>query len=155
MSIEVIKTDSKNSDFLELINLLDENLNEINGQEQKLYDIHNKVDYITDVIVIYKDHVAVACGAFKEFDRNTAEVKRIFVRKENRRQGLAKLILSRLEELVQEKGYTNAVLETGRKQTEAIGLYQSTGYKVTPNYGPYEGKVNSVCMRKEFPCQRS
>ena len=38
-------------------------------------------------------------------------------------------------------------LETGRKQPEAIALYQKSGYRLTENYGQYVGVENSVCMR--------
>lgn len=148
MDIELLKTNSKSPDFIELIQLLDKDLDERYGELQKQYDKHNKVDYINDVIVIYKNKVPAACGAFKEYNKNSAEIKRIFVKKENRQQGLAKLIVSKLEELVKDKGYKYALLETGIKQHEAISLYKNMGYEVVANYEPYVGNTNSVCMKK-------
>ncbi|MDP4147233.1 MAG: GNAT family N-acetyltransferase [Bacillota bacterium] len=148
MSLEIIKTDSKNDDFVELIKLLDDDLNERYGELQKQYNKHNKIDYIKDVVVIYKDKVPVACGAFKEHDIDTIELKRIFVAAENRRQGLSKLIVSELEQLGRALGYKYAVLETGIKQHEAISLYKNAGYEVIENYEPYIGNANSVCMKK-------
>lgn len=148
MDIELLKTNSKNADFIELIQLLDKDLDERYGELQKQYDKLNKVDYINDVIVIYKSKAPAACGAFKEYNNNSAEIKRIFVKKENRQQGLAKLIVSKLEELVKDKGYKYALLETGIKQHEAISLYKNIGYEVIENYEPYVGNTNSVCMKK-------
>lgn len=148
MSLKVLKTDSKNSDFMKLIKLLDDDLNERYGELQKQYDKHNKVDYINNVIIIYKDNEPVACGAFKEHNTDTIELKRIFVIKENRGQGLSKLIISELEKLGISKGYKYALLETGIKQYEAINLYKNTGYEMIPNYEPYVGNRNSVCMKK-------
>lgn len=148
MDIELFKTNSKSASFIELIQLLDKDLGERYGELQKQYDKHNKVDYINDVILIYKNKVPVACGAFKEYNNNSAEIKRIFVKKENRQQGLAKLIVSKLEELVKDKGYKYALLETGIKQHEAISLYKNIGYEVIENYEPYVGNTNSVCMKK-------
>lgn len=58
------------------------------------------------------------------------------------------MLLRQLEELAASEGYRFAVLETGRKQPEAISLYQKAGYEIIPNYGPYEGNTNSVCMKK-------
>jgi GNAT superfamily N-acetyltransferase len=145
-----MKTDSKNTDFMKLIKLLDDTLNEQYGELQKQYDKHNKVDYINNVIIIYKDEVPVACGAFKEHNSDTIELKRIFVVKENRRQGLSKIVIDELEKLGRDKGYKNAVLETGIKQYEAINLYKSTGYEIIQNYGPYIGNANSVCMKKRL-----
>ncbi len=148
MDIELLITNSKSANFIELIQLLDKDLGERYGELQKKYDKYNKVDYINDVIVIYKNKVPAACGAFKEYNNNSAEIKRIFVKKENRQQGLAKLIVSKLEELVKDKGYKYALLETGIKQHEAISLYKNMGYEVIENYEPYVGNTNSVCMKK-------
>ncbi len=150
MVLNVIKTDSKNIDFIKLIKLLDEDLNERYGELQKQYDKHNKPEFIKDVIIIYKDDVPAACGALKEYDDDTIELKRIFVTKDNRRQGLSKLIVSRLEELGSSNGYKYAVLETGIKQIEAINLYKNTGYTIIENYGQYAENSNSVCMKKDL-----
>lgn len=150
MVLNVIKTDSKNIDFIKLIKLLDEDLNERYGELQKQYDKHNKLEFIKDVIIIYKDNVPAACGALKEYDADTIELKRIFVTKDNRRQGLSKLIVSRLEELGSSNGYKYVVLETGIKQIEAINLYKNTGYTIIENYGQYAENSNSVCMKKNL-----
>lgn len=148
MGFEIIRTDNKNADFNYLIKLLDESLNEINGESQKQFDKHNKVDHISEAVVIYNDKVPAACGAYKEFDVESAELKRIFVVKEARRKGLAKLVVRELEELARSKGYKFAILETGVKQKEAITLYRSMGYEAIQNFEPYIGSVDSVCMRK-------
>jgi putative acetyltransferase len=150
MDLEILETDSKNNDFIELIKLLDQDLCERYGELQKQYNKYNKVDYIDNVIVIYKDKVPVACGAFKEYDENSAEIKRVFVRKENRRQGLSKQIIRELEQLARDKNYKYAVLETGIKQNEAINLYRNAGYEIIQNYGVYTGNTNSICMRKDL-----
>lgn len=148
MDLEILKTDSRNVDFINLVKLLDADLEERYGKLQKQYERHNKLDTINDVIIIYKEKVAAACGAFKKFDADSVELKRIFVTKELRRQGLAKLIITELEVLARSKGYKYAVLETGIKQQEAINLYKSIGYNVICNYEPYKENPNSVCMKK-------
>lgn len=148
MGLEILRTDSQNLDFNMLIKLLDADLEERYGQLQKQYEKHNKVDYINDVVVIYKEKIPVACGAYKQYDSDTIELKRMFVIKEHRKQGLAKTIIKELEELAKSRGFKYAVLETGIKQHEAISLYKDIGYHITPNYGPYIGNSNSVCMRK-------
>lgn len=58
-------------------------------------------------------------------------------------------ILSELEKWAAESGYSSTVLETGKRQPEAINLYKKAGYKIIPNFGQYEGVENSVCMMKE------
>lgn len=150
MSIEVLRTDRENGDFARLIRLLDEDLVDRYGVLQKQFDPHNKVDTISDVVIIYKDEFPVACGAFKEYDTSAVELKRIFVVKEHRNQGFAKRLVKALEETAKEKGYKYAVLETGIGQPEAIGLYQKLGYERIQNYEPYAGNSYSVCMKKEL-----
>jgi putative acetyltransferase len=148
MDFSLIETDSLNPDFIKLTKLLDEDLESRYGGIQKQYDRLNSLEHINDVIVAYGQGVPVACGAFKEYDSGSVELKRIFVIKENRRQGLAKLILGKLEEAAKKKGYKTAVLETGVKQREAVSLYENHGYTVIENYGSYAGNDNSVCMKK-------
>ena len=148
MNQEIIKTDSKNIDFIMLISELDKDLRERNGEIQDQYDKHNKVDNINDVVIIYVDKKPVACGAFKEYNTETVELKRIFVLKSFRGQGLSKLLVSSLEEIAKTQGYKYAILETGRKHIEAISLYKRSGYTVTENYDPYIGMPDSVCMKK-------
>jgi len=150
MELNSLHADSSNTDFRKLIELLDMDLNKRYGEQQKQYDKHNKVDSINDVIVIYKDGLPAACGAFKEFDAKTAELKRMFVVQENRRQGLARMIIGKLEELAKDRGYQYMVLETGKKQIEAINLYKYCGYNIISNYGPYIDNDNSICMKKEL-----
>jgi ribosomal protein S18 acetylase RimI-like enzyme len=148
MDIELLITDNKNTDFIELTQLLDEDLWARYGDMQANYDKHNTIDYINEAIIIYKNKIPVACGAFKEYNPDSAEIKRIFVKKENRQQGLAKLIISKIEESIKKHGYKYSILETGQKQQEAISLYKNLGYEIIENYAPYVGDSNSVCMKK-------
>jgi GNAT superfamily N-acetyltransferase len=72
----------------------------------------------------------------------------MFVEKEWRRKGLSKIILNGLEQWAVEKGYVYAILETSIHFTTARRLYESSGYTIIPNYPPYEGLSESVCMHK-------
>ena len=150
MGVEVLRTDNENNDFIRLIRLLDEDLEERYGLLQKQFDIHNKVDRISDVVIVYKDGLPVACGAYKEYDSTSIELKRIFVKKEYRKQGLARLLVKALEDMAKKKGYRYAMLETGNGQPEAVGLYHKLGYENIQNYGPYAGNSYSICMKKEL-----
>jgi hypothetical protein len=61
---------------------------------------------------------------------------------------LSVIVLQALENWSLELGHPIAILETGKGQPEAIGLYNKSGYQVIDNYGPYIGFENSVCMKK-------
>src|SRR5690606_2342242 len=100
------------------------------------------------VLVAYENEMAIGCGAIKELEPDTMEVKRMYVIPEHRGKGIAGQILSALEEWAKELSFKKCVLETGKRQPEAIGLYKKYGYGIIPNYGQYAGIGNSVCFEK-------
>jgi GNAT superfamily N-acetyltransferase len=142
------RTDSTDSDFKKLVSLLDEELAKRDGEEHAFYDQFNKIESIKNVIVAYADLEPVAAGAFKKFSPTVVEIKRMFVTPDFRGKGIAFQILHKLEKWAAESGYSDCVLETGKKQPEAIALYKKSGYMIIPNYGQYKNVSNSVCMRK-------
>ena len=148
--INLVRTNSDNLDFRELIALLDQDLQIRDGVEHSFYAQFNKIDKIRYVVVAYTDEKAVGCGAIKEYEKGVAEIKRMFVLPEWRGRGVAKSILSELEAWANELNFSECILETGLKQPEAIGLYQKSGYETIPNYGQYSGVENSVCMKKSL-----
>jgi putative acetyltransferase len=102
------------------------------------------------VVVVFENEQAVACGAMKEFDAATMEIKRMFVPIERRGSGFASKVLQELESWAIELGYNRLVLETGDKMPEAIGLYKKSGFKVIPNYGQYIDVLTSICFEKDI-----
>ncbi|GAB3817012.1 GNAT family N-acetyltransferase [Pontibacter rugosus] len=146
--IELIRTDSDNADFRSLVVLLDQDLQEKDGDEHAFYAQYNKLDKIFHVLVAYQNNDPVGCGAIKQFTADTMEIKRMFVKESHRGEGIAVLILQDLETWAVELGYTSCILETGIKQQAAIKLYQKSGYTLIPNYGQYAGVENSLCMQK-------
>jgi len=85
-------------------------------------------------LLLLRDGEAVAGGAFKRYDAQTAELKRIWTRADLRRQGLARLVLAELEAQAQRQGYRRIYLTTGNRQPEAVGLYLSHGYRKLFNH---------------------
>jgi putative acetyltransferase len=146
--ITLLQTDSHHPDFIALVKCLDADLAIRDGADHAFYSQFNKIDTIKHVIVAFDDRHAVACGAIKEFDTTTAEIKRMYTKPAMRGQGVAALVLSALEAWAKELGYTRCILETGYKQPEALALYKKSGYSIIPNYGQYAGVVNSVCFAK-------
>ena len=147
---KLVRTNSDNADFRELVALLDADLAIRDGAEHSFYAQFNKVDAIRHVVVAYEGETAVGCGAFKEYESQTAEIKRMFVREEVRGRGIAGGVLAELETWAKESGYSQCILETGVKQPEAIRLYQKSGYEKMTSYGQYLNVANSVCMRKSI-----
>ena len=146
--MKTLRTTSENPDFQKLVKQLDDYLAVMDGEEHGFYDQYNKIDMLKNCVVIFDNDEAVACGAIKELDTKSMEVKRMFTLPEKRGKGLASAILRELETWSKELGYEKTVLETGKKQVEAVALYNKCGYKIVPNYGQYIGVANSVCFEK-------
>ena len=91
---------------------------------------------------------ALGCGALRAHDAFTGEVQRMFVTRSARRDGIARMLLARLEHEAREHGYRQLVLETGARQEPAIALYRSCGWRRIAPYPPYVGDSMSVCMGK-------
>ena len=148
--IKLARTDSKNSDFIKLVQQLDDDLAKRDGEEHDFYDQFNKLDQIKHTVVAYKNGIPLGCGAIKLFDTTQVEVKRMFVLPEARGQGIATNIIIELEKWAGELDFDKCILETGIRQPEAISLYEKRGYKVVPNYGQYIGVANSICFEKKL-----
>ena len=147
---ELIQTTSENQDFTNLVLLLDADLKIRDGEEHEFYAQINKTAILKNVIVCYESEIAVGCGAFREIDSQTVEIKRMFVLPDYRGKGIASKILSQLELWASRLNYAQTILETGINQPEAIALYKKSGYSITQNYGQYADMDNSVCMQKNL-----
>lgn len=145
-----IRTDSANPDFITLVTELDKELRIRDGDEHSFYQQYNKIVNIKYVIVAYDGDIPVGCGALKEYSAAAIEIKRMFVPSEKRGHGIASNVLRELEKWALELSYTKCILETGKKQPEAIALYKKSGYTLIPNYGQYKNIKNSVCFEKDL-----
>lgn len=148
--LHYLRTDSANQDFLDLVAGLDRHLAVINGAENDFFAQYNQVDLIRHVVVAYKGDLPVGCGAIKEYEPQVMEVKRMFVRPEERGQGIASGVLRELENWAREMRYSKCVLETADQLEAAIGLYKKSAYWIIPNYGQYAGVETSVCFEKRL-----
>jgi len=146
--IHLKRTDSLDVDFVALVKKLDAYLAEVDGDDHSFYDQFNKLDAIKNVVVAYKDGIAVGCGAMKELRPQTMEIKRMYTDPAHRGEGIASFILKELETWAVELQYELCVLETGIRQAEAIRLYHKLGYEPIANYGQYAGVATSLCFEK-------
>lgn len=147
---KLVRTDSSNQDFVNLVKLLDAELALRDGDEHSFYNQFNSISQIKFALLAYKDNKPVGCGAIKEFSQDAMEIKRMFMLPGFRGQGYAALILKGLEQWAVELGYSKCILETGRKQPEAIQLYRKNAYRQISNYGQYLGIENSLCFEKKL-----
>lgn len=145
--ITIKRTTSDNTDFKFLTQEFDHYLVDIDGDEKDFFAQYNQI-YLEHVVVYYENDKALGCGAFKEYKPNVAELKRMYVLPESRGKGVATSIITELENWMLSLGYTTCILETANKLENAISLYTTFGYQITPNYGQYIGIESSICMSK-------
>jgi len=147
--LRILRTDGANADFIKLVKLLDADLATRDGREHDFYAQFNKIDQLHHVVLAYESDMPVGCGAMKVFEKDSMEIKRMYVLPECRKKGIAARVLLELEQWASELFFNRCVLETGKKQPEAIALYMKNGYTTIANYGQYIGVDNSVCFEKK------
>ena len=148
--VTIKRSNSKNFDFIKLVKLLDAALKIRDGDDHDFYAQFNGIENLPYVILAYLDNTPIGCGAIKEYNATTMEVKRMYVAPSKRGKGIASKILKELEKWALEQNYSSCILETGLRQPEAIALYKKNGYLSIPNYGQYKTIANSVCFLKKL-----
>jgi GNAT superfamily N-acetyltransferase len=105
----------------------------------------------------YRDEHPVATGAWRFRDDVTrlgssraAEVKRMYVAPSARRRGLARLMLTHLEDDARAAGADVMILETGTAQPEAMALYEAAGYEPVEPFGHYRGQPLNRCYGRRL-----
>jgi len=150
--MKLIRTTSDNSDFEKLVVQLDAYLAVLDGEDHAFYSQFNKSSLLKNALIVYENEneIPIAIGAYKEYDAETAEMKRMFTLPEYRGKGIATKVLTELETWAKEENYKTSLLETGHLQKDAIYLYQKLGYKIIENFGQYQGVETSICMKKNI-----
>lgn len=131
---------------------------ELDRLQQSLYpDESNHLEPVGDLagpayrfLGVYVDQTLVACGAVRVVDRSYGELKRMYVTPDQRRRGVAKVLLKALEIHVQSLGIDTVRLETGIHQHEALSFYAVNGYRRVAPFGPYRTDPLSVFMEKRL-----
>jgi GNAT superfamily N-acetyltransferase len=142
------RAENTHPDFVKLVGLLDAELAERDGEDHAFYNQYNGMDGLDFCMLVYSGETAVGCGAMKRFSADHLEIKRMYTLGEWRGKGIAGKVLRGLEDWAREIKVKACVLETGKRQPEAIALYESKNYQRIANFGPYIGIENSVCFEK-------
>ena len=89
----------------------------------------------------------VGMTAVRRVDTQTAEIKRMRVATDLRRQGLGQRLLSAAETYCREQGYRRIVLDTPNTQVAAIALYEKNDYRIVDRRTI--GGVNVLYLAKD------
>jgi putative acetyltransferase len=153
--LELKHTDRDDPSFLALVELLDRELWARYPETQAGYSAFNQIACGAYVVVATEAGAPAGCACLRDLGEGRLELKRMYVRPERRRSGLASAILRDLEAWARSCGAREIVLETGVKQPEAIRMYEKSGYLRIPSYGEYAGLAGSVCMAKRLASEAS
>ncbi len=148
--IKVVRSNSKNPDFIGLVKDLDLYLKQTDGDEHEFYNQFNSIENLNHVIDAYLNDLPVGCGAFKKYNETKVEIKRMFTKPEARNNSIAAKVLSELEIWAAQIGYTTCILETGIRQEEAVSFYKKNNYVLIEKYGQYKNMSNSLCFEKSI-----
>ena len=88
--------------------------------------------------VAYAGDELLGCAGWRAHGED-AELKRMFTMPAARGRGVARGVLTAIEESARERGCKRVILETGDKQPEAIALYLKCGYERIDDFGYYKG----------------
>jgi len=96
-----------------------------------------------DLIVAVNGGKTVACVALRRLDNNICEMKRLYVKPENKGAGLGRALSQKIIKIAKELGYSFMRLDTLDRLTEAMYLYKTLGFKrIAPYYeNPIAGAV--------------
>ena len=146
--MEIRFVDAENADFLALVQQLDEYYFQVVGEVHRRYAKYNDPHVLDARMVVYQEGEPAGCGAWKKIDEQTAEIKRIFVAPDFRRQGVASKLICALEQDAAAHGYTRAILETARTTDDSAALYHKLGFREISYYGSPAGAENCRCFEK-------
>lgn len=148
-TMDTLFTDEKNERFLELVSELDRGYYELIGDELAKYDSYNEFKEPHVVILAFDNGIAIACASYRAFDRDSVEFKRVYVKKEYRKRGIAYNIITQLEKSAV-KRFRYSYIVTGKNNHAAIKLYKKLNYKPIDNFGQFKDDDAVICMKKEF-----
>ena len=140
--------DAKNL-FIEYANSLDVDLC-FQNFEDELKNIQEQYGKPKGALIIaYKNNIAIGCAGIRQFDENTAELKRMFVRDEYRSLKIGKRLLEQAIDIASNLAYKKIRLDTLPGMTKAQALYRSFGFQDISAYrhNPVSG---TVYMEKEL-----
>lgn len=114
------------------------------------YSIEKLLNDEVAFFVVRVDGQPAGCGGVKLYGTEYGELKRMYVRPKFRGLGLARRLLKHLEKLARTRGAGLLRLETGIFQPEAIGLYESMGFKRIPPFGEYQADPLGLFFEKKI-----
>jgi ribosomal protein S18 acetylase RimI-like enzyme len=133
-------------DAVALIEELDEHLASSYARESRHgFSVEKLLRDQVSFYVTRDEGMPAGCGGVMLVGEEYAEIKRMWVRPAFRGRGLGRLMLTQLIDHAKARGLKTIRLETGIHQHDAIALYERSGFRRIPPFGPYWDDPVSRC----------
>ena len=150
-SVTILPERPDTPDAIDLIQELEATLAPLYPSESRHgFSVEKLIAEKVAFFVLRYDGAPAGCGGVKLFGMEYGEVKRIYIRPKVRGLGLSKLIMEHLAGYARGRGISILRLETGIYQPEAIGLYESLGYRRIGPFGEYKDDPLSIYFEKRI-----
>jgi putative acetyltransferase len=95
------------------------------------------------LLIAYLEQKPIACVGIRELDKETAELKRMFVQEGYRRLKIGQRLLEQILSVAKELNYKKVRLDTLPTMSRAQSLYCAFGFTEIPSYrfNPVEGAM--------------
>ncbi len=120
--MKLVVTDCTDKRFVELCALLDDEYYRLFGQLALQYKEKNRIEESIAAILLVDETEIMGGGCVRNFDGESAEIKRLIVKEKHRRKGFAQQLMSALEQTAAESGYVSVVLQTSHLMPWATAL---------------------------------
>lgn len=148
--MKTVVTDEKDERFLELVRELDKGYYRRIGDELSRYDEYNSLEKPHVVILLIDSNINAACASYRVMSDDNVEFKRVYVKPEYRRKGVASELIDELERDAIQKGFKHSFIITGKNNLPAIRLYEKLNYHKIANIEGFEDDDTVISMRKDF-----
>ena len=143
--MNIVSMKISDESVLKLFSEHDDYMIDFLGEDQVYYTRYNESEDIEKVWVVFSDNLPVGCIAYRRKADGTGEVKRLYIKEENRGKGISKELLKMMEYHAKEQGCHTLFLDTRITLEPAVSLYRSYGFHIVFQQGLYIQMKKEIC----------
>lgn len=135
--MRILSTNTADQSVLQLFSEHDDYMIDFLGEDKWCYTRYNENENIENVWAVYSDNTPVGCIAYRRKSDEVGEVKRLYIRREYRGNGISKKLLNTVECYAREQGCHTLFLDTRITLEPAVSLYRNVGFSIVFQQGLY------------------
>ena len=135
--MRIVSMNVTDPSVLQLFSEHDDYMIDFLGEDKWCYTRYNENEKIENVWAVYSDNAPVGCIAYRRKSDEVGEVKRLYIRREYRGNGISKKLLDTVECYAREQGCHTLFLDTRITLEPAVSLYRNVGFSIVFQRGLY------------------